>query len=208
MALYYVDIETAGPDHRKDKVITIQYRMLNNGPQPLRILKEWDHPGGERGIVEEFCRLTNFWSRKWDAVPVGWNLSFDLRWIFYKAKHYGIIDFTKEYFDVEKPHIDLHHLAYMFNAGNRDLPEDLAYESKIHPIFYGTKMSDWTRKHGSGTMMFDMYKQKRYDGILGYIEQENAAFEELFQLLRREMPDFWNRRLAPVIGKTAKVPLS
>lgn len=43
---HYLDIETTGPDPRKDGVLTIQYVELERGagrpPSEIAILKEWE----------------------------------------------------------------------------------------------------------------------------------------------------------------------
>lgn len=202
MPLYYLDIETNGIAKGRDgQILTIQTQKLEGGPAPLIVRRLWDYPN-EKAMVQSFFKETNFWNQRWGLVPVGVNLDYDMGYLFDRGLRYGELDFGTQYLDARKPTLDLHDLFVMFNADRTHVP-DGAY-GNLPPMFYGTKLSNFSRKIGGGEKIGDLYKAGRLAAIDEYIHQEWRAFRELWDTLLATMPGVWRDLVAPKLGLAPK----
>lgn len=164
MPAYYLDIETTGLDPAKETIITIQYQELSRytgKPKgPLHILKSWE--SGEQAILDKFGRTGINNTNQFDFIPVGYNLQFEHKFLYHKAG----ISVTGH------PYIDLHHITLLMNSGE----------------FRNSGLDKMTGKQQSGTMIPTWYKNKQYDNITQYIEQETGAFCEFYVWLLERLP--------------------
>lgn len=190
-----------GDDPARDRIVTIQFQKLSDlqpgEVSPLVILKEWEHPNGERGILTKFSELTGMFRHKWSAVPCGFNLSFEEEWLRYKGEAFGLLPWGKAR-DWEMPRVDLMHTVMLFNA---DAQRPIDAKGNIPNLFYGASLDRFSRKVGKGARITELYHQKRYAAIEDYIVQESAAFVELWSALVDNMPKFWRSTIAPLVGR-------
>lgn len=185
MALFYLDIETNSLDPRKGQIITIQYQCLERRSEPLVILRAWEHPDGERGIVREFCERTAFFRRKWEFQPVGWNVvGMEFKWLHHKAKQFGVLDAFHQFEKWEKPHIDLQHLARMILGGE----------------IRGSSLANFSRKVKKTDGIPTLFERGDYDSIIDYVLVETKSFLELWDALIEHMPAFYDNVIAPQAG--------
>ena len=177
MGTYYLDIETTGLNPDTSKIITIQYQKLerNTGVPKgsLIILKEWqlgNGMGGEEEVVRRFIENTPITSgRDFDFVPVGYNLKFEHKFLSAKSKKYGLdpIDIIND-----RPTIDLHATGVMMNRCE----------------FAGSGLDRLTGKAQSGSKVVEWYRNREYDKIMEYIQDETLEFSKFFVWLCRELP--------------------
>ena len=184
MPLYYLDLETTGLDPNRGEILTIQTKRLQGGRAvgPTVVHKAWE--SSEASIVRAFLEETAFFSEPWTFVPCGFNLDFEFRWLFVKAKRYGLLPPTSRLENMDKPHLDLKDLAVLMNRGE----------------FKGAKLENFSTKMGSGDLVIRAIAAKDYASILAYIEQETEAFCRLYEALSDEMPNLWRGTLAPRLG--------
>lgn len=179
MTEYYFDIETLGTDPQEDKIITIQYQMLEDGEPvgELVILKEWESSEGE--IVKEILDQ-KLLQATWDFVPVGNRLRFDIIFIIEKAQKYGLLDWKlgdmKHYF-FEKPRLDVYPVLVLMN--------DLKFK--------GSGIDEFTTKR-KGEIVPVYYSERSYDKIVDYIIQERDAVLGLIAELRSVLSVFGRRK--------------
>ena len=188
--LHYLDIETTGLDPYRDEILTIQTRHI--GPDrrpagPLVVNKSWE--SDEATVVRRFLEETQFFTEPWAFVPVGFNLPYELKWLFVKGKRHGALPPTARFETIDKPRIDLKDLALLMNEGR----------------FKGSKLENFSAKMGSGDIVVKAIAEKDYATIVHYIEQETEAFMALYAALAEEMPQVW-RRIAPRLGVDADDP--
>ena len=169
---YYLDIETSGLDPRHDKIITIQYAPLERNTfkqaGPLVILKEWEL-GGERELLHKFIQDTDIISSyDFDFIPVGYNLSFEHKFLNSKTKHYGLPEINVLF----RPYIDLHPVGVLINNGEHK----------------GSGLDKITNKERPGTSVPQWYTNAQYGEIESYIEQETGAFIEFTEKLAKTLP--------------------
>lgn len=163
---YYFDIETQGMDWKKDKIISIQLQKIWADGKPkeeLVILKEWT--SSEEEILRSACDIL-LSENIWFAIPVSYNIIFDLTFLFERAKIKGItIPCTLSEYLYNKPMVDLKHLLIMTNGLN----------------FKGAGLDKMTNKKTNGRDIPLWFKNKEYSKIEEYIDDETKSFLEFFQ---------------------------
>ena len=171
-ANYYFDIETTGLKENEDKIITIQYQKLDlfTGKPigNLIIWKEWE--SSEKEILRNFVYHLQIGINKdvWNFVPTGFNLSFEHKFLKAKSIKYGFPEFDI----INKPALDLKTIGVIMNQGQ----------------FRGASLDNLTGKKGNGVLVVEYYKNKEYDKIIQYIEQESKEFLKFNSYLYQEMP--------------------
>jgi len=175
---YYFDIETTGINENVDKIITIQYQQVNVGNgKPigdLTILKEWEDNSSEKKIVEQIKPLVT--SDIWNFVPIGCSLHFEYKFLKSKFEKYFNFKFFAEDF-LERPKIDLGIIGVILNGGE----------------FYGSSLGNFSSKIDKGYIVPAFYKNKEYDKIIGYIQNETEAYLEIWQKLLKMLPPLFPR---------------
>lgn len=182
MVEYYFDIETvprdpndpnekASLDPKTGKIITIQYQKVdtNTGSplEPLTILKEWET--SEHMILEQFKPLITV--NPWDFIPLGYNLTFEFKFLRHKFKEYFDLDFSADDF-LDRPKNDLKLVGVILNNG----------------IFIGASLDSFTDKEHSGFKIPIWYREGKYDEIIDYVHKEADAFLTFWQKLKKELP--------------------
>lgn len=183
-------METTGLDPYQEQVLTIQTHRIGpdgNGIGTTTVHKAW--LDGEEAIVRRFLEETEFFRSPWNFVPVGFNLGFELKWLFVKAKQFGILPQHSRFEALDKPRIDLKDIAVMMNGGR----------------LKGAKLENFSPKMGSGDIVVKAIQAQDYATIEHYVMQETDAFLTLYKELLQEMPQAW-RRMAPRMGVTADDP--
>lgn len=172
MHQYYLDFETTGLSPR-DKIVTIQYQELDAKTgvpkDDLVILKEWK--SSEEQIFKTFAKKFDF-DNKWNFVPIGMNLMFELSFIRQKAKDHLDLDLDPDDFYRDKPRIDIKSTLVMLNEGQ----------------FIGSGLDKFTGKLHGGHVLPAWYKAGEYDRIVDYIEKETVQFIAFYQRLLRFVP--------------------
>jgi hypothetical protein len=179
MSDYYFDIETnpkgVKVDCKNDEILTIQFQQIDGrtGEKKgdLTILKSWET--SEKDILEKFHSIFNL-ADLWNFVPFGFNLSFDFFSLLYRWRRIGIEVQPKTLFS-EHPYIDIKSIVVIFNKGS----------------FKGANLEKFLGKQYSGLKVSEWYKQKDYDSIQEYIEDEADRFIKLYQYLIQELPAIW-----------------
>ena len=165
MGQYLLDLETTGLDFIKDKIITIQFREIDNEGNPISelfILKEWE--SSEEEIVKRFHKIFNV-SDKWRFIPITYG-NFDLIFLYNKFKQYNLeISKTYDEFIYSKPYINLRGIGIFIK--------------KIK--FKDSGLDDITEKKRSGDIIPIWYHSKEYDKILLYIIDEMESFIKFVQ---------------------------
>lgn len=154
---YYFDIETTGLDPTKDKIITIQWQMLDGFTgepiNELQILKEWE--SSERKILGAFLPKIQC-DNPWSFIMFGKNILFDFDFLDKRADKYGFNGFDLAYCH-NCVFLDLKHVLVLINKGNfkgydRILDVDGALANVNVP---------------------QLYMEKRFREIIEYIKKEN-----------------------------------
>lgn len=171
MPNFYLDIETTGTNPKRDKIITIQFAELerNTAHQKggLRILKEWE--SNERTILQTFISESGIIdSYPFAFVPVGYNLSFEHKFLLQKSQVYGLLPISV----LNRPYIDLRALSIVMNRGE----------------FRGSGLDKITGKPHSGEAILNWYQAGEWSKIEKYIEIEAMEFISLCSWLFRELP--------------------
>lgn len=173
MTNYYLDTETTGLDPEKDEIITIQYQSLDREGKPngdLVILKSWE--SSEEEIIKRFHKIfvTDF---AFDFIPVGFNLIFDLSFLYCKFMKYNLpmkSSFMNFLFK-DKPHIDIKFICIL--ANNLE--------------FRGSGLDKMTNKKTDGRIVLDWYANKEYLKIEQYIREETKAFLDVLQIMKQDL---------------------
>lgn len=189
MTEYYFDVETLGTDPQEDKIITIQYQMLEDG-EPVGdfvILKEWESSEGD--IVKEILDQ-KILDPGWDFVPVGNRLRFDIIFIMEKARKHGLLDpkvAEIKYYFFQKPKLDIYPMLIMMN--------DMKFK--------GSGVDNFTEKR-KGEIVPLLYAERNYDEIIKYIHQERDAVLGLIAELRSVLSTFGKRKKHALAEAQAK----
>ena len=168
---YYLDIETTGLEPESSKIITIQYQELerNTGiPKgSLIILKEWEI--GESGMIRRFIENTPIVNgRKFDFIPVGYNLNFEQKFLRKRPAEHGLAELNI----TDRPMLDLHVTGVIMNNCE----------------FGGSGLDRMTGKAQSGSEIGQWYEEKDYDRITNYIKDETKEFLKFFAWMCKELP--------------------
>jgi len=178
MSNYYLDIETNGekgtkPDVLKDKIISIQYQKLDFDCKPIEnliILKSWE--SSEEQIIKDFYKIF-ISDNPFNFVPIGFNLIFDLSFLYAKFEKYKLpleSNFMQFVFR-EKPHIDLKFCFVI--ANNCD--------------FRGSGMDKMAGKEQDGSYVYQWYENKEYSFIEDYIKQEAESFLKVLSIIKEDL---------------------
>lgn len=177
MGKFYLDIETTGLDFKQDQIITIQLAGIDNINKKFWnkfILKNLDD--NEQKIVSDFWEIyrKNTSNSIFGFVTVGYNLQFDLTFLWVKAQKYGIDTGFKTFEDLifKIPSIDLRQSVIMMKQGE----------------FKGTALSKITSKKDDGNVILKYYSQNEWDKINDYIMDEMNAFEKFYFEMLEHMP--------------------
>ena len=177
MAQYYLDIETEGFDPERDKIITIQFQELDRygkAKGSLIIFKEWEM--GEAEMIRTFYKKL-FGFSVWNFIPVGYNLIFDLTFLWAKFKKYELDVAPLDKYLYAKPIIDLKYSLII--ANNLD--------------FKGSGLDQMTNKETDGKNISVFYKNKEFDKIEKYVVQETESFLECLQKLRIKLMEVFDK---------------
>jgi len=166
---FYLDIETTGLNEKENKILTIQYQALDNQGKingHLTILKEWE--SSEKEILELFIRETGILTKKFQFIPVGYNLGFEHNFFKERTKIHGLAKIDI----LNYPFIDFHSIGVLMNQG----------------MFKGASLDKLTGKPMNGSMIPEWYAKKEYDKIVEYIEVEAREFLKLAEWLWGKIP--------------------
>ena len=111
--------------------------------------------------------MTNYWN----FIPVGYNLSFEFKFLQYKFKEYFNIDFSAEDW-LERPKNDLKLIGVILN----------------HGYFKGATLDSFTDKEQGGSKIPIWYRSGDYHAILDYIDKETNAYLDIWRKLKKELP--------------------
>ena len=167
-------METTGINFHKDEIITIQWQELGFTGEPigeLTILKNWE--SSEKDILETF--LPKIQSNPFSFILVGKNLMFDFCFLSQKLNKYNLFEFDFSCL-YSRILIDLKPLLIIMNKGrvagyNKIIPQ-------TNPI--------------SGDQIPQLFKNKEYAKILGYIEDEANDFIGAYQITKKELTKIKN----------------
>jgi hypothetical protein len=107
----------------------------------------------------------------WNFVPIGYNLIFDLTFLWAKFKKYGLDCIPLDRFIYEHPLIDIKYSLII--AKNLD--------------FKGSGLDKMTNKKTDGRNIPTFYKNKEFDKIDEYVVQETKSFLECLEKLRTKL---------------------
>jgi len=190
MAEIYFDIEVAytnekilemlrqghhipSPTPAHCKIITIQYQFLDSAGKPkgeLQIFREWE--SSEESIIKKAYALVNP-QTKWEVIPVGQNILFDLGMLKGRAAEYGI-NYEEWFIYNDLPKIDVKAILQGMNGFQ----------------FKDSGLDKFTGKESSGIDVPLWYANKEYERILDYIRKEAKEFIEFYSKLKILLPEF------------------
>jgi len=165
--------KTPDPHPSNCKIITIQYQLLKDDGSPkgpLRIFREWD--SSEEQIIRKIATMIHP-QRKWEFIPVGHNIYFDLGMLRERASLYGI-NYPAWFIYNDLPAIDIKHICVGMNA----------FKLK------DSGLDKFSGKETSGLNVPIWYQDKEYAKIIDYIEKEAKEFIEFYAKLKRTLPEF------------------
>ncbi len=176
MANFYLDIETAGVDVRRDQILTIQFQPLDRSTgQPisaLRILKAWE--SSEKQILEQFIAESGALDPcPFAFIAVGFNLMFEHNFLKTRSVAHGLPEIDI----LARPFIDLKAVGVLMRRGE----------------FKGTSLDVLTGKQGNGSQIAGWYAAGDFDAIVRYIEQEAGEFIRFYAWLCARMPNLWEQ---------------
>jgi len=184
------------------RIITMQFQLLDRAGRPaspLIVMKEWDTPGGEEGMIRQFLRENlGAGTNPWDFIPVGYNVLFDLGLLRERAAEYGIEIPAWEIYH-QRPFIDIKHIllgmnGFAFKESGLD-KFCRKRNGKQVPIWYQmAKTAEREEKYGkerggaNGGASVGASAADAYRWIEEYVEEEAAEFVELYSRLKSELP--------------------
>jgi len=171
---HYFDIETYSPgekpDSKIDKIISIQFQKidLETGKTigDLKILKEWE--SSEEEIVKSIYRW--FFTRKWNFIPIGFNLIFEWKFLSEKFKKYNLDERDLSFYVDNFPQIDLKSIAVIKKGS-----------------FFGASLSSISNKKDDGNVIKGYYENKEFNKIENYIIDEAESFIELYSRIKKKL---------------------
>ena len=168
MPEYYFDMETTGFDPLEDEIITIQYQRLSEPKGELQILKEWE--SSEEKILGDFLPQLKT-ENPFDFILVGNNLLFDFMFISYRAESHHLGSFDIKHFH-DRVVLDIKPILVMINEG----------QFRGYQKLLGKPEADVPQ----------LYKDKKYQEIVVYIENEADTFIRGYEILKSKMPSLKN----------------
>lgn len=167
MSQYYIHLETTGFNKDRDQIISISYQPIGKDCKPsgdLTVLKEWE--SNEKQIVEEFHK-TFYCAGNWNFIPIGYNLVFELTFLWAKFKKYNLSVIPLDEFIYERPLVEC---KYSSIIGN-------------NLSFRGTGLDVVSGKNDSGMNVSGWYKIGDFKKVESCIIQETEIFMEFFKKL-------------------------
>jgi len=163
------------PDPRPEncKIITAQYQLIKDDGTPkggLQVFKEWE--SSEEQIIRKIATMINP-ARKWEFIPVGHNIYFDLSMLKDRAALYGL-NYSNWFIYNDIPSIDIKHICVGMNA----------FKLK------DSGLDKFCGKETSGRDVPIWYQDKEYGKIIDYVQKEAKEFVEFYAKLRRTLPEF------------------
>ena len=183
LTLFYFDQETTGDDPQQDRIVTVQFRQLDDELRPvgtLQIMAEWEW--GEKQVIQMILDK-GVLQPNWDFVPVGNRLRFDLTFLIERATKWGLIKWdaaTLKYYWFTKPLLDLQPVLLLMNRGQ----------------FAGSSLHAFSDKQ-PGIKVPALYHKGAYGDIIAYVTQEQDAALELLQEARTLLTNLGERRRRP-----------
>lgn len=168
MPEYYFDVETTGFNPLKDKIITIQYQRLSEPRGELHILKEWE--SSEEKILRDFLPKLKT-EKPFDFILVGNNLLFDFMFISHGAERYHLGRLGIEHFH-DRVVLDIKPILVMINDGQFRGYQKLLGKPEVD--------------------VAQLYRDKKYQEIVAYIENEAGSFIRGYEILKSKMPSMKN----------------
>jgi hypothetical protein len=178
MPNYYLSIETESEYRDRnpstDKIITIQYRKLDDLGNPigdLIVLKSWE--SDEKTILEKFmniCHLGND-AYKWQFIPIDNMINYSLLTIAHRLSAHKLLTVNGSFCDslfYSKPMLNVQPI---FIFGN-----NMSFKS-------GLKINEYARQN-----IPTLYKNKNYDEIVKIIGKKADAMIQCIQLFTQKIP--------------------
>jgi len=171
LRFFYFDTETTGFEPASCLLLTTQFQQISGEGEPLGELiihKSWET--SEKDIVEKVHHAI-FSRNKWNFIFVGFNLIFDLRFLFGKFKQYGLKAPELSEFIYDHPIFDIKPFAIMLN----------------NMKFFGSTLSSCTEKSCEGKEVPAWFVRKEYQKIEDYIKMETEAFLKTFRIWKKNI---------------------
>lgn len=183
LTLFYYDEETTGDDPQQDRIISVQFRQLDDHLDPvgtLQVLAEWEW--GEKQIIQ-MALDKGILQPNWDFVPVGNRLRFDLTFLIERATKWGLLTWdmaTLKYFWYTKPILDLQSILILMNRGQ----------------FTGSSLHTFADKT-PGSRIPALYHKGAFGDIIAYVTEEHIAALELLRQARDVLGGLGDARRRP-----------
>lgn len=180
--LYYLSIETESEYRDRnpstDKIITIQYRKLDDSGNPngnLVILKSWE--SDEKTILEQFMKIYHMGNDvyKWQFIPIDNMIKYSLLTIAHREIAHKLLTANDSFFDnlfYNKPMLNIQPI---FIFGN-----NMSFKS-------GLKINEYARQN-----IPVLYKNKNYDEITKIIGKKADAMIQCIQLFVQKIPSVFS----------------
>lgn len=175
MALQYLRIYS----NKEGRIVAIAERWLDERGE-LKIYAAWDHPQGERGIVEDFLASSHFFSNKWTFVPVGLRVDEAVGMLWHRATAYGHIAFGADPHK-HKPRIDMSSVLILLNSDKRR--PDGAY-GDAPDCFYGADLGRFTFRNIDSESVAALVANREKRAARAIIEAEAQAFWDLYAVVK------------------------